>query len=207
MIRPKTMLTTALVLGASLICLTFMAACNETGCLDNRSSIPYAGFYSYETRQAITIDSVEIGGVGAPNDSLLMNADDRYSNLYFPFRFEHDNTSFFIRYVSKELNFPWLVDTIAFSYTSIPMFVSEECGAMYQYRVENMRYTRHIIDSVALTDSLITNLDIERIKIFFRTQQPGDDEGVDDLPPDGDDEPWEGDTGSPDNEEGEGGEG
>lgn len=146
-----------------------MAGCSDTGCLNNRSSIPYAGFYSYQTGQKLTLDSVEIGGVGAPNDSLLMTAANRYSNLYLPFRFEHDNTTFYIRYVSKDLNFPWLVDTIAFYYTSRPMFMSEECGAMYEYDITRMTYTTHLIDSVAITDSLITNTDQERIQIYFRT--------------------------------------
>ena len=184
----------ALVFVAWSAILFMMAACNSTGCLDNRSSIPYAGFYSYNTLQAITIDSVEIGGIGAPNDSLLMESKDRYSNLYLPFRFEQDNTAFFIRYVSKALNYPWLIDTIRFDYKAIPMFVSEECGAMYLYEVTRMTYTTHLIDSIALTDSLITNVDIERIKIFFRTEHPGDDDGVDNEPPNGDDEPWEGDV-------------
>lgn len=149
--------------------------CTDTGCLENRSSIPYAGFYSYKTGKAITIDSVEIGGVGAPNDSLLMKAANVYSNLYLPFRFEYDNTAFFIRYVSHPLvNYPQLTDTIAFFYTSTPMFVSEDCGAMYQYHIERMDYTRHLIDSVAITDSMITNTDTERIKIFFRTAETED---------------------------------
>lgn len=155
---------------AVIVLMTGLAwGCSDTGCLNNRSSIPYAGFYSYQTGQKLTLDSVEIGGVGAPNDSLLMTASNRYSAIYLPFRFEHDNTSFYFRYVSRELDFPWLVDTIAFQYTSKPMFMSEECGAMYEYHITRMTYTTHLIDSVAITDSLITNTDMERIKIFFRT--------------------------------------
>lgn len=152
-----------------------ITACNDIGCMDNRSSIPLAGFYSYQTGQTITLDSVEIGGVDAPNDSLLMKAGDKNSTLYLPFRFEKNNTCFFIRYVSQELNFPQFVDTLYFEYTSLPMFVSQECGAMYQYHIELMRYTTHLIDSVAITDSLITNIDTQRLKIFFRTQQPDED--------------------------------
>lgn len=192
-------LSLTLILPAIVLFIALFAnSCNDTGCLDNRTSIPYAGFYSYQTGEPITIDSVEIGGVGAPHDSLLMEAGDRYSNLYFPFRFEQDNTAFFIRYVSKGLNYPWLVDTISFTYTSTPMFASESCGAMYYYKVETMRYTMHLIDSVALTDSLITNTDKERLQIFFRTANPDDDnDGVDDDgPANGDDEPWQGDTGN-----------
>lgn len=179
--------------------LVAAAACNETGCLDNRSSIPYAGFYSYQTGAKIVLDSVEIGGVGAPHDSLLMKASDRYSNLYLPFRFEHDNTAFFIRYVSEALNYASLVDTLSFVYTSEPVFVSADCGAMYRYKVVNMSYTRHLIDSVALLDSLITNVDTERLQIFFRTSTPGADDDDDEEEEEGpgnenDDDPGEPDT-------------
>ena len=185
----------ALLMLVVMFFLLSLASCSDTGCIDNRSSIPYAGFYSYETKESITVDSLEIGGVGAPNDSLLVVARDRISAMYLPFRFEHDNTTFYIRYVSKALNYPWLVDSISFKYTSNPMFVSSECGAMYQYHVTEMKYTTHLIDSIALTDSLITNTEMERIKIYFRTRTDIPDQG------NGDDNSDEGETEGDDNGE------
>lgn len=153
------------------LAIGMMSGCSDTGCLENRSSIPYAGFYSYQTGRPVVIDSMEVGGVGAPADTLLMTASDKYSNLYLPFRFEKTSTSFFFRYVAKELNYPQLYDTISFDYESMPFFASPECGAMYRYQITRMTYTTHLIDSVAITDSLITNTDVERIKIFFRTAE------------------------------------
>ncbi|MCH5248175.1 MAG: hypothetical protein J1E99_08450 [Muribaculaceae bacterium] len=155
----------------------FLGSCSDVGCIDNRSSIPYAKFYSAETMTPITVDSLEIGGVGAPNDSLLVAAGDKTSAMYFPFRFEQDNTTFFIRYVSRPLNFPGLVDSISFKYTSNPYFVSSQCGAMYRYFITEMKYTRHLIDSIAILDSLITNVDMERLRIFFRTAAEDEDNG------------------------------
>ena len=41
---------------------------------------------------------------------------------------------------------------------------------MYRYTITRLSYTQHLIDSVAVTDSLVTNTDIKRLKIYFRTE-------------------------------------
>ena len=45
---------------------------------------------------------------------------------------------------------------------------------MFVYDITAVDYTRHIVDSVAITDSLVNNFDMERIKIFFRTSETDD---------------------------------
>ncbi len=154
------------IIGASII-----TGCNSTGCLENQNSIPLAGFYSKSTMKAIAIDSISIGGVGAPSDSLIIDNGQEVSQVYLPFRSSKESSSFYIHYNQEALNFDTLNDTITFDYESIPYFVSEECGAMYFYSIKKMKYTRHIIDSVGILDSLVKNTDIERIKIYFRTTE------------------------------------
>ncbi|MDE7387464.1 MAG: hypothetical protein K2N28_10060 [Muribaculaceae bacterium] len=148
-----------------------VTGCNTTGCTDNRSSLLIAGFYSSTDRRAISIDSLELGGVGAPNDSLLVSANERPSQVYLPLRSRDSETSFCFHYAAKALSDPRLNDTISLWYTSEPYFASEECGAMYRYRVHRFTYTTHLIDSVAMRDSLINNADIESMMIYFRTQK------------------------------------
>lgn len=145
--------------------------CNTAGCTDNHSSIALAGFYSMSTLKAITVDSLTIGGVGAPDDSLLVDSA-RVSKLVLPLRSTDKTTSFFIHYNQKLLNDPRLNDTLTFDYDSYPYFASEECGAMYQYRITRVAYTRHLVDSVGIVDSLISNLDLEQIHIYMRTADP-----------------------------------
>ena len=50
-------------------------SCNDIGCTDLRSSIPLAGFYSSSSSadKTISVDSLLIGGIGAPDDSLLVD--------------------------------------------------------------------------------------------------------------------------------------
>ncbi|MDE7472731.1 MAG: hypothetical protein K2M68_04005 [Muribaculaceae bacterium] len=147
-----------------------IAGCNTTGCTDNRSSLLLAGFYSSSDRRAISIDSLELGGVGAPDDSLLVTVNERASQVYLPLRSRETETAFCLHYASKALSDPRLNDTISLTYTSEPYFASEECGAMYRYSIKRLDYTRHLIDSVALPDSLINNVNVERMGIYFRTQ-------------------------------------
>lgn len=148
-----------------------LQSCNSVGCTDNKSSIPLVGFYSYEELTAITVNNVSIGGVDAPNDSLLVEKES-VDKVYLPFRADAGQSSFFIRYEDEALNFPELFDTITFKYTPIPYFASKDCGAMYRYRIDDYSYTRHLVDSVGLLTDVMTNADVETIRVYFRTQQP-----------------------------------
>lgn len=149
---------------------TAFAGCNTSGCLDNQNSLPLAGFYASETGAPVSLDSLDIGGVGAVDDSLLLKAGRAASSVYLPLRSQKDFTEFFVHYAYPEqgLDDQALNDTIGFTYASEPYFASEECGAMYRYKVSRLDYTTHLIDSVVLVDSLITNVDTERLRIYFK---------------------------------------
>ncbi|MBQ9076450.1 MAG: hypothetical protein IJY31_01195 [Muribaculaceae bacterium] len=159
-----------------------ISSCNTTGCTENQNSLPLAGFYSMEDGNSIAIDSISIGGVNAPDDSLLVNNGNDVSRVYLPFRSNSQSSSFFIHYNQKELSAPELNDTVTFDYTSFPVFVSEECGAMYHYTITRLAYTHHLVDSIAITDSVVTNIEKERIKIFFRTVSSDETDGESNSP-------------------------
>lgn len=162
------------ILAAVAVIALLNSSCNTSGCTDNQNSLPLAGFYSYETGQKVTLGSVEVGGVGAPDDSLLYTAGQALSQIYMPLRANASSTSYYFHYTQEGLDSVIFNDTITFAYSSTPFFASEECGALFHYDIQRMTYTRHLIDSVALVDSLITNTDLERIRIYFRTAQEGE---------------------------------
>lgn len=174
-------LTLSMVVAALLAAIA--GGCSTDGCLNNQNSLPLAGFYSSATGSAVSIDSVDIGGVGAPDDSLLHHTGVTVSEIYLPFRSAKKVTSFYFHYTQYNISSDEYNDTITFHYDSEPYFASEECGAMYRFRITDVVYTRHLIDSVGVTDSLITNIDFQRIKIFMRTSQGGDqdDSGSSDV--------------------------
>lgn len=155
----------ASLFAASLV----MSSCNTSGCTDNQSALPLAGFYSASTDQAISVSTLEIYGVGAPGDSVLYQSGEALSIAYLPFRSTSETTSYVFHYTQEGLEDDAFNDTLTFTYTSSPFFASEQCGAMLNYHIETLKHTNHIIESVEITDSLVTNTDRERIKIYFRT--------------------------------------
>jgi hypothetical protein len=151
--------------------LAGLAACNSSGCLDNGSAIPLAGFYSSASGRAVSVGGISIHGVGAPNDSALLTSGSSASEIYLPMRASESSTSWVFSYYDTESAEPIAYDTITLAYDAIPYFASEDCGAMYCYRINSLTNTTRMIDSVALVDPLITNADVESIKIYFRTSE------------------------------------
>lgn len=155
-----------------VVAILALAGCNTNGCLENRNSVPLAGFYSMATLKPISVDSVQITGEGMPEDDPLLAVGTYASQVYMPMRSTRPTTTWVFAYKQKALDRPELNDTLTFDYESTPFFAGSECGVVYYYDIKRMDYTRHLIDSVAITDSLVTNLDIERIQIYFRTSEP-----------------------------------
>lgn len=157
-----------------LLLAAVVAGCNTSGCLNNQNAIPLAGFYDMATEQAMSLNILDISGVGAPDGSKILEAGTAAKQVYLPMRSAFSTTRWCIRYHQEGLDTDELNDTISFHYSSEPYFASEECGAMYFYNITRCTYTTHLIDSVAVTDSHITNVDRERIKIFLRTASDED---------------------------------
>lgn len=168
------------VTGAAVAVSNLLWSCNTQGCTDNRSALPMMGFYSKATGSQIMLDSLELGGIGAPDDSLLIAKGQSRAWVYLPFRYDSGQTSFRFHYAYPGIDSEELDDIVTFFYTSEPYFASEECGAYYIYKITGVDYTRHLIDSLAVTDSVINNVDMERIQVFFRTIEPDEPSGDDD---------------------------
>lgn len=149
------------------------AGCGSGGCLENGSTLPLAGLYSSSNGKAISVDSLEVRGVGAPNDSVLLYPTRGTSQIYMPFRADFEEVKWVLSIKKAGYDYPQFYDTITFGYRTIPYFASADCGAMYIYRVNRIVSTNHLIDSVTVTDSLFTNVDREQIRIYFRTAEEG----------------------------------
>lgn len=161
-------LISTLILG---IILAGQWGCNTSGCSENRNAVPLAQFCSSPTGENIGLDSVEVSGVGAPGDTVLSVVGRPVSQVYLPMRPTYDNVAWCLSYKWKALDYPELNDTLSFEYSSVPVFASEECGVYYRYTIKIVEVTDHLIDSVQVVDSVITNFDKVYIKIFFRVAE------------------------------------
>lgn len=152
-----------------VICAAALAACSSDGCFDNRSAIPLADFYSSESDSPISLNIIEISGVDVPGDSILLAGGTAASSIYLPMRSTKNETAWCLHYTQENISMPELNDTVSFVYDSEPYFASVECGAMYRYNIKEVRNTTHLLDSVTVLDSLITNVDRSYFRFYFRT--------------------------------------
>ena len=158
-----------------------LTSCNSSGCLDNRSAIPLAEFYNSETGQSLTLDSLEIRGLGAPGDSVLVSAGTAVSQAYLPMRSSHELIQWCFAYRRHDLDDAANNDTLSIRYASLPYFASNECGVIYQYHISELTHTSHYVDSVAIADSVVTNIDKVYLKVYFKPLPEEENGGGDDA--------------------------
>lgn len=154
-----------------------IAGCVNEECLDNKSTLPKAGFYSYaEPSKQVGLDSMLVYAAGAPDTqdpagerfNALLSPGDRATGIYMPFDQETDTTRFVFRYMQKDLAETGAADTVTCCYTRTPWFVNSACGVSYRYGVTSVEHTRMLIDSIAVPYGYITNVDRENFRIYFR---------------------------------------
>lgn len=147
-----------LVMAASIVAVT---SCNNDNCIGNSTGIPLAGFYNGD--KAVSITNLTVYGIGAPNDSVIIDKTSA-SSVYLPLRLSTSNCKYVFNYNTEGVP----NDTLSLGYDAIPYFESHECGAMYNFKITSMSHTSHAIDSVRIPDPMITNADVVSIKIYMR---------------------------------------
>lgn len=152
-------ITLAVVVALSLGVVT--SSCNNDNCIGNSTGIPLAGFY--RENNAVAINSLTVYGIGAPNDSVIIDKASA-KNVYLPLRLSTSSCKYVFNYNTEGVG----NDTITLGYDAIPYFESHECGAMYNFKITSMEHTSNAIDSVIISDPLITNADVVSIKIYLR---------------------------------------
>ena len=146
---------------ALIIAATINVACSNDNCVGNSTGIPLAAFYHENT--SVTLNGITVYGIGAPNDSAIIR-ESNASQVYMPFRIGTGNCQYVLDYnIDGTAN-----DTLTFEYDAIPYFESLECGAMYNFKINNYSHTPNAIDSVIINDPMITNADVVSIKIYMR---------------------------------------
>ena len=151
-----------LVAVAAALVMIMAAACADNSCYDNGSSIPMARFVQSGTSNAVTVSALTVRGIDAPGDSLLVDSAN-VSQTYLPLRATTTVTQWELDYGSERA----LLDTITFAYEPIPVFVSAECGAMYQFRLTQVTATTHGLDSVTVLKPLIDNVSTPALYIHI----------------------------------------
>lgn len=160
----RSLLYTAAVVTAAAITVS----CSDT-CSENRNALPLAGFYaSGGSSEKISIDSVEVIGVGVAGDSVLSPATGYKNELYMPFKVDSDTTAYAFIDIRAGST---LRDTVTFIYSRTPRFVNVECGVSYIFELKSISTSGRMIDSVICPEGYIDNVNTENLRIYFKVQQ------------------------------------
>ena len=148
-----------------------VAGCNS-GCFENRTSIPKAAFYaSNAPDRAISVDSISVYGIGQKSGAMIVDCGMRVTSLSLPFRNDADTTQYVVQYDMKALVQRNVYDTLTFVYTRYPHFISADCGVTFNYRIDHFQYTTHMLDSAALMVDEVTNVDQETLRLYYYVAQ------------------------------------
>ena len=154
------------LLAATALLATAAASCSSDGCTDNGSSIPLAGFYSASSKSSVTLSNVTVRGIEAPGDSILAK-NESLSQIHLPLRVSTVRASYEFTFNGGGTDVPATIDTLVIHYSPKSTFVSKDCGAMYNFKIEDWFHTCHAIDSISIAD-VITNSNAVAIKIYMK---------------------------------------
>lgn len=150
------------------IAATALAGCASDECLDNSSTLPQAAFFSSEVYpQRISLKNLSVRAIDAPGDSELADGSGEIETVFLPFNLDADRTTFLFSYSDSD---PAAADRVTFHYSRQPWFVSSACGAVVNFKIEDISHTSLMIDSVTVPGKVITNALGTNINIYFKTQ-------------------------------------
>ena len=114
------------------------------------------------TTEKATTSIVSVQGIGL--DSLFYK-EINLNQITLPLSPE-DTTSFLISFDS-------IIDTITFIHKTSIQYGSMESGFYNEYKLKNIHFSHNRIESVLITDSLVTNTWHENIKLYIRPLPSG----------------------------------
>jgi hypothetical protein len=147
----------------SLALLTFvilhLASCSPEACFEDTNAFLKASMYLQVTGKNVAPDSITLYGV-TMETSKIYKRSTAVKVARMPLNASAGNCSFVIRING-------VYDTITFEYDSYPHLISKECGYTFYHSIDTTLYTRNIIDTVRVTNSRVTTLNEENIRIYY----------------------------------------
>lgn len=137
-----------------IVVLVALAACKEVFEVPPQAYIQ-ATFLNSETKKAIS-PKTTILGIGL---EYLWVKDSVLQKILLPLS-ANDTTSYLISFDSK-------IDTVTFIHETYQKYATMESGFYFEYKLKSIDYTNHRIDSILITDSLVTKKWNENITLYL----------------------------------------
>jgi hypothetical protein len=137
-----------------------LLSCTNESCFEETESYLKASFYSNATKKLVAPDSLTIYGLNMVN-SKLYNKAARVQPALIPLNSSASECIYIIKING-------ITDTIQFRYNSYPHLVSKECGYTFYHQLDTEpKPTYHGIRYIFTSNSTITTLNVENIRIFY----------------------------------------
>lgn len=139
--------------------IIILYSCAQASCFDETESYLKASLYNTSFSKILAPDSLTLYGMS--RDSIIYNKVADLTVALIPLNDTAQRSSFVIKING-------ITDTIEFRYSSYPHLISKECGYTYYHHLDTLPiFTKHIIDTILIESSTITNLKIENITIKY----------------------------------------
>lgn len=149
-----------------VICLTLSSCTDESDCsIAGRSVLRCTvQTLSEETGKPIdhTLEWLTVTALGT--DSILVNADEEVSDVFLPLQYTVDSTAIILHYSAEDL---LLTDTLIIRHLNTPYFVSMDCGYDMKQKINEVEYTRHVLDSIHMVSANTSNNGTRNLQLFY----------------------------------------
>jgi hypothetical protein len=138
-------------------------SCGESDCSLSTISQARFDFLDSKTNKNVALtNGVMISGIATINNSAIVDTLFNQAESYMTLPLSYTNQTTYVMHYSETLR-----DTIWLTHKNIPFVGDIECGSMMYYKIEDLNYTTHVLDSVTLVNPEINNEEKKNFNIYF----------------------------------------
>jgi hypothetical protein len=147
-----------------------LSSCNkEDYCVLPVTSLMNIGFYKMQDDEMKSVTVKNLLARGNVVDSII--SEDNAAKISLPLSNDADSSIYIFTMTLSDTGIVDTVstftDTIVFNYTRKLFLLSYDCGFMYNYTMVDIESTHNIINTISITERLISTADAENIRIRF----------------------------------------
>ena len=163
--------------------LLILCACDNFSCPLNNTVESVYGFYAAtrdEAGELITGQSVSVGDTitikALGRDTVLVNRLINKTGVSLPLSFFQDEDGFEFKFTDQESRTGY--DTLWVVKSNLRHWDDPSCPVHMWHTITDVRFTRHLIDTLVITNPIVNYDGLENIQIYFRTSQNSNEEAT-----------------------------
>ena len=138
-------------------------SCGESDCSLSTISQARFDFLDSKTNKNVALtNGVMISGIATINNSAIVDTLFNQAESYMTLPLSYTNQTTYVMHYSETLR-----DSIWLTHKNIPFVGDIECGSMMYYKIEDLNYTTHVLDSVTLVNPEINNEEKKNFNIYY----------------------------------------